>query len=420
MAWRDQLQPASFRGVPFHVEGDDLSAGRRVQVHEYPQRDKPYVEDLGRATRRFSVTGYIIGADYMAGRDRLLAAVEEAGPGALVHPYYGSLQVVADGECRVAHSDREGGMCRFSLSFVEAGELAFPSARANTASVLEQKADALATVGSTDFAGWFTLDGLPDFVTEGALADLTSAIDLAAAALGLYQAGWSGVARRLLGQVNSLFGRPLTLAQRMMGLFAAFDGTGSGGISGGTYTEADGQVSYTPAPASAEGAYTGPAPRLAALSKVAAYTPPAPSYTVATPARRQQAANSEAVAGLVRRAALVQSARTVAAVDWPVYDDAVQVRDRLADQIDQEASRPSTSDPAFRALTDLRVAVVRDITARSSDSARLRTVRPVTVQPAVMLAYDLYEDAGRDEEIVARNRIRHPGFVPVEPLKVLA
>ena len=66
MTWRDTLQPASFRGVPFEV--DDMSAkfGRRNVEHAYPQRDRGFVEDLGRAGRRFSVVGFVLGDDWRA------------------------------------------------------------------------------------------------------------------------------------------------------------------------------------------------------------------------------------------------------------------------------------------------------------------------------------------------------------------
>ncbi|WP_374707575.1 DNA circularization N-terminal domain-containing protein, partial [uncultured Deefgea sp.] len=39
MAWREQLQPASFRGVPFYVYTSSGEVGRRNVVHEYPLRD---------------------------------------------------------------------------------------------------------------------------------------------------------------------------------------------------------------------------------------------------------------------------------------------------------------------------------------------------------------------------------------------
>lgn len=61
--WRKQLQPASWRGVSFEVLTESSPFGRRVQVHEFVQRDKPYAEDLGRVTRTFSVTGFVGGDD---------------------------------------------------------------------------------------------------------------------------------------------------------------------------------------------------------------------------------------------------------------------------------------------------------------------------------------------------------------------
>lgn len=52
MTWKDRLQDASFRGVPFKVEEESAGTGRRVETHEYPNRDKPYTEDLGKITFR--------------------------------------------------------------------------------------------------------------------------------------------------------------------------------------------------------------------------------------------------------------------------------------------------------------------------------------------------------------------------------
>lgn len=47
MSWKNKLRPASFRGASFGVESHQTEQGRRTQVHEYPGRDDPYVEDLG-------------------------------------------------------------------------------------------------------------------------------------------------------------------------------------------------------------------------------------------------------------------------------------------------------------------------------------------------------------------------------------
>jgi prophage DNA circulation protein len=100
VSWRDDLQPASLNGVRFGVLGDEARFGRKTVLHEYPMRDKPYAEDLGRAARRISITGFLIedslvygGGSVTAQRDALVAAAETAGPATLVHPTLGRLTV---------------------------------------------------------------------------------------------------------------------------------------------------------------------------------------------------------------------------------------------------------------------------------------------------------------------------------------
>ena len=54
-----QRLTASFRGVPFFVESSDISAGRRTVTHQYPQRDEPFTEDLGRAAREYELSAFV-------------------------------------------------------------------------------------------------------------------------------------------------------------------------------------------------------------------------------------------------------------------------------------------------------------------------------------------------------------------------
>lgn len=93
--WRDLRREASFRGVPFWVDSDSVPVGRRTQLHEYPKRDQPLVEDMGRQTREYKFDGFIIGPDFISQRDRLLVALDTPGPGELVHPWFGRLTVTA-------------------------------------------------------------------------------------------------------------------------------------------------------------------------------------------------------------------------------------------------------------------------------------------------------------------------------------
>src|SRR5215471_15541205 len=106
--WRDELLPASFRGAMFHVDSGSKESGRRIVVHEFPKRDVPYAEDMGRRALVFSVRGYCITypfdaqsggllyrRDYRMARDALIAQLETGGPGVLQLPTLKSVTVVA-------------------------------------------------------------------------------------------------------------------------------------------------------------------------------------------------------------------------------------------------------------------------------------------------------------------------------------
>ena len=89
----DGLLPASFRGVPFAVQASDAGIGRRIALHQYPGRDDPWAEDIGRQARRWRFRGFIVDSDVVfAGgpiqlqRTLLIAAFEAKGSGLLTHP----------------------------------------------------------------------------------------------------------------------------------------------------------------------------------------------------------------------------------------------------------------------------------------------------------------------------------------------
>lgn len=131
--WRDALQPASFGGAPFRVEVDSQAGGRNLANHQFPHRDVPWAEDMGRKGRRWPVAAYVIGPDYRSARDALIAACEREGPQTLVHPSLGQVQAAC--ENYVATERREqGGYCVFELSFLEAGSQPGAAVTADTQS----------------------------------------------------------------------------------------------------------------------------------------------------------------------------------------------------------------------------------------------------------------------------------------------
>ncbi len=121
MAWQDDLQPASWRGVPFSVEASELRAGRNTALHSYPFRDKApaWVEDVGLAPNATRITGFLVGEDVAAQQDRMLAAVQEYGTGELVHPMRGSLTGSITGGCTFALRKDRGRIIELQFAFIE-------------------------------------------------------------------------------------------------------------------------------------------------------------------------------------------------------------------------------------------------------------------------------------------------------------
>lgn len=120
--------PASWRGKIFHVESGNRTSGRRVVTHEYPKRDLPYGEDMGRHARRLQFSGYLIYRPgnpvyvYTSQRDALMEALEQPGNGDLIHPVFARTPMQALCERYSMSETREkGGFTQFDMSFVEAG-----------------------------------------------------------------------------------------------------------------------------------------------------------------------------------------------------------------------------------------------------------------------------------------------------------
>jgi prophage DNA circulation protein len=128
--------------VPFGVTEEAGSAGRRGRVHEYPFRDTPYAEDLGRRARRYRISAFVLGDDADLQRDQLITACEEKGAGELVHPTLGTLQVQVDPDTAIEWVERwdQGRMIEVRLAFVEPGELQFPTADSDTQAATQSAA----------------------------------------------------------------------------------------------------------------------------------------------------------------------------------------------------------------------------------------------------------------------------------------
>lgn len=91
---QERLEPASFKGAPFLVNALSTEIGPKDVKHEYVNSSRQNIEFLGRQPKTFGIICVIhgTGQDYLDRRDALVRAVEEGGPGLLVHPTFGRLE----------------------------------------------------------------------------------------------------------------------------------------------------------------------------------------------------------------------------------------------------------------------------------------------------------------------------------------
>lgn len=398
MSWREELQKASFRGVPFEVESDEATFGRRVQLHEYPLRDEPLAEDMGRKARKKTVTGFVIGDDYLTKRNNLLTALETKGAGELVHPYYGRVMVVVDDDVRVTHSFQEGGMCRFTISFIEAGSVTYPAASAAPGSQSLSAADTLESASVDEFVTTYSVDDLPEFAVTDAADSLSDVLTLLDGALTVSGAILSDPLAALMDEAGSLVRTPADLASRVFGLFSKTDAV----IDAASNLNDINSLNFARA--------------FGLMGAISLF--PSLNNTTSTTTRARMASNKNAILSLTRQALIGQTAGTIALMNLPVYDDAIALKTNLIAAIENEAA--VASDNIYLPLTNLRTAVHADMTIKLEGAARLKVVNQKSIMPGLVLAYDLYEDVGRESEILSRNKIRHPGFVPAIDIKVLS
>lgn len=130
MSWRNKLLKAKINGLEIFVESSELQTGRRIVTHEFPQRDKPFVEDLGRKTRKFNIEAWYAESprnnfNHWTRRDAVIDEIEKDGEVKFQHPYFGELRGYVEDFNVSESAQNEGGYVKFSFTFIEKGEINF-------------------------------------------------------------------------------------------------------------------------------------------------------------------------------------------------------------------------------------------------------------------------------------------------------
>nr|WP_268969214.1 DNA circularization N-terminal domain-containing protein [Pseudomonas proteolytica] len=425
------MLPASFRGIKFLIEQATVPVGRKGQLHEYPQRDEPFFESLGKQSQVHKVSAFVIGDDCFERRDKLLEALEKEGPGELVHPWLGRMQVDV-GECDLSHSRPEGGMARLELTFYPSKPRKFPTGTANTQQQVVKSSETLLQSALRRYKAAMALVDKARINMIG----LRNGLSNVYAIIQRQFTPFLGLFTNLSGFIQSLVNSPSALSALFSSYFSDFSTSGlfRTGVSRSSSSSGQGT--------SGAGTVTAPSYR-SSVAVASQHAEAVASINTVPPAGgTDTTAAAQAVADLVQDALLVQVALIISEMpvatqpvtvestpsidhqavqpverpEVPVADDVIELRDALSEAIWNASLK---ADPEhYQALNTLRQALVKHLTAVAASGVRLVDITPAETLPALVLAYRRFGDATRAGEVVQRNRIQHPGFVPAVPLKI--
>ncbi|EID5175565.1 DNA circularization protein [Salmonella enterica] len=456
----------SFRNVPFLVYKEQRErGGRNIVKREYPLRESGGADDLGPKLPAFTFTVIVQGDDAQAQRKALRDALYAPGAGELIHPDYGTLNVLIDSfESRYNVSEQR--VVEFTISATPQANDTAPQMQNDTAAMLATKAGGgLNSVFNTLADGWAVVsDNLHDLQ---AMADTVSgkidALENTVSSVGIMQdiSAFAASFSAMKGNITALITSPLRMAQQFAGVFSGLIALPSlpslsllggkkrprsGGVRGtGQSSAPDAGIAAGVTPA---GSLTTPDEAVRSQGGTQLYQALSAFHDMLviqdgrrdlnglTPAaqaniRLIQSVMQSAVilaqvqtAGELLTIAVAQSAMPADAgattgtpVTVPLLQSAADVQTvshTLGQSLDAQVLAFSGQGYTRTALAlrEARLALVEDLTTRGIRLPGVSSVAVRTTEPALVTLYRATGDSTQWQRFVRRNGVVHPLFVP--------
>jgi len=418
------LQPAKWRNLPFGVSSIALSLGRKIAVHEYPYVDGVYAEDLGAKGKAFHVMGFIVeGGGAYGGKGTLKQQLEEFekaamqwGDGEFIHPTLGArpkmcllnLEVEQDQQGRVA-------ALRFTLleNKVKPTAMVVPNTQAQTIalSAAARKATLLETL--------MMIKGAVRSVRAGILSVVnrfsTTVRQVISTATSLFSmiTGLPGEIGRYIGSAIPQDLKTNKTVQQLIGLGSANRVNVINKVDqlSNALDDMDIEKIVTGISDTVSSVFESNPDPVQALNAMLPFanSPSMPSGT-------DEATGFNLLNDLIRRTAVICLAESTAKRAYVSYDDALNTRTIVCQYLDQELKIAGDQglDDTYNALMNLRISVAQDLTRRGADLAKVEQITAAASLPGLVWAQRLYQDSGREKELVKSANPIHPAFMPIK------
>jgi len=397
--WFEQLQAASFKDVPFEVDGSlDTTQGWDAVVREYPFQDIPTIQPMGETTHEFRVSAYVVGKNYAKKRDALAKALR--GEGLLSHPTLGYMRVWVNGpfSFREAIID-EGNVARFDITFIKAEERRYPQIGLNLKfKILDDIKSAIDTANAWLGAALsFTGAGFIKNTALGQIADIVTAAEELAGTIHSGKDSFNKIKqfiRNLGSRAEALFDNPSALADHVEDVF---------------------RLPQTIDSARARAGFDS-------LQTLFNYALNAPQSPFNTPSRMAERANSESLARFIKIMAMLKACHLLQEFEFTSYREALDIRKLIHKQFKSLLLDTAKDYELHNSLQTVHADILANITESSQSYGRVSTYTPTDVQPVIYISYRLYGSTDYADEIYYNNpAIKHPLLPPAgKPLMVIS
>lgn len=410
----------SFRGEKFRTVRASTTLGQRRGVYELPYDSQGAASiNLGRRARRFSIEAFLIRQDYESdrgfdlARDAFIKAIDAPDPGLLVHPTLGSVMVVPGDDVEITERSDALGMVEIRFTAVESraalqqGPVVTPSARAGVTAAVAR----LNTAAAADLATKVKTSGYPAFLATTHIAAIDSSLTSLRSLNGFISAQLS-FPGRIASQLDAIADQIVSLAYAPDRLYAELQNAME--IVHGAIAKVASATLDNVAPDSNEAARVDARRSAGSAALVAASTDTAAAIvatsTRETPARIQERINLAADRVAVRAAQFAALALALNELEYDSRREANAILAAALVRADQLLADDALAADVFDAVDEVRALLqsrLRNLSLRKSTDLQLTHSVPASV-----LAFRLYGDAERGDEIAARNGVAHPDFLP--------
>jgi len=444
VSWRDNLLPGSYKGIPFHVESHEYTSGRRTSpfylIDETEGKEKvkirPTVEDSGRETREFSLELYVIQNDapdrnYFTLRDSLINAFEEYGTGLLIHPYMGEVECTVLDKYKMSEKWDEGGIARFSVTFIET-VIAEPRRTSESDNKIEDKKKEVDDIALDNLADNYEASGVFQDNTATAIVGMMTKISenmyqILSSANSYVNEAISEMSS-IIQTVDDIIDFPCDVGYAILNTVNKVSnviGLGVETITGGIVGGCSGvirnarELNGTSVPENMGISTTR------ALITSMEYNPVEDVFVP-----EEQKGNIATVRNTFSVFCITTGCVVLIHTEFSNQEKLIEYMNLFTTAIDEVLTRigDETADiktvDVFNAIQDMRNLFINEMLIKNTSIAKTNyyKVGPGTTS-ALQLAYELYGDLDRMQDIYNRNKaaIAHPGFLPGgERLKVLS